>query len=95
MEQPEKLAKVKTLDKMSNKYTSVLSQVLLLFPDLKPPILSVPHFSQAFMSSSTILNADGLHSLTIDDLINGFNSSCTNILDQWSPTTRPRTTEKE
>ena len=68
---------VDLVDFVVSDHKAVLFQVPLLSPDPKPPTLihscplnslSVPRFSQAFMSSSTILNAGELHGLTIDDL---------------------------
>ena len=85
---------VNLVDFVVSYHKAVLFHITLLSPDPKPPTLihshplnsrSVPSFSQAFMSSSTIFNTGELHGLTIDDLVSGFNSSCTNILDAIAP----------
>ena len=85
---------VNLVDFTISDHKAVLFQVPLLFPDSKPltlihssPLnsLSVPSFYQAFMSSSMVLNTNEQHGLTVDELVCGFNSSCTNILDSIAP----------
>ena len=68
----------------SSSFTSDFMKLLDSF-SLTQYVKHISRFSEAFMSSSTTLNAGELHILTIDNLVSGFNSSCTNILDSIAP----------